>query len=585
MDAQTRYTELSLKTADNLRSVAQSKLIQELSTISLPEIEAVVELVARVIPAGNVPGVILNGLARLPERRPPLKTLKRDINLLFTAIEQSLDKAVYSAFFAGPAAVIWGYQNLLKLAGKDPADSFPEGMWQFYVDYALREDTARHTNETHGFDTLLQQHRIRLTPVDRAAAWVMAAIHCLHQYNDLLKNEWRERVYTTLLREITQDPSYAHLYRQWEQQRPYGRGPDAAANEPYPTYRRLKFDRFLAEALDHLPEKARQEWALQARLAKTEQLPAYQQQMSILAYLEPGPYGETRQPIPLQQTYVGLIFNGHYYLIPACTPGPGRPAPADVAAVRMQVAALMGYPAETAPVDLTPLAQIRRTAWPTLHRKLNPTLVTELERLRLAPILINCGPRPRRLPLAELRQAERGVGDHALTLFDTGETMVFDQSHIFFDGAWGAALAEIMTQEALAWAVYLNKLPPAPPNQARSFALTFTFHPSDLELIHHAPRITAEVSAETDAVDLRAMQRLRKLFKRRNDLIQLTVNDLLVLYRAIHAATYQAAPQLMIALKKLTHDSLTRPAALAALEAIDSATQLNPAIVIPVDAG
>ena len=57
---------------------------------------------ARVIPAGNVPGVILNGLARLPDRKPPLKTLKRDVNLLFTGIEQSLDRAVYSTFFAGP---------------------------------------------------------------------------------------------------------------------------------------------------------------------------------------------------------------------------------------------------------------------------------------------------------------------------------------------------------------------------------------------------------------------------------------------------------------------------------------------------
>jgi len=203
MDIQQRYAAVSIKTADNLKSVAQSEAMRRLSTLSLPEIEAVVDLVARVIPAGNVPGVILNGLARLPGRKPPLKTLKRDVNLLFTGIEQSLDRAVYSTFFAGPAAVIWGYQNLLKLAGKDPDDSFPEGLWQFYVDYALREDTARHANETHGFDTLLKQHQIRLSTTDRITAWVMAAIHCLHQYDDLLRNEWRERVYTRLLSELT----------------------------------------------------------------------------------------------------------------------------------------------------------------------------------------------------------------------------------------------------------------------------------------------------------------------------------------------------------------------------------------------
>ena len=82
-----------------------------------------------------------------------------------------LDKAVYGAFFAGPAAVIWGYQNLLKLAGKDPQTSFPEGTWQFYVDYALREDTARHANEIHGFDTVLTQHQISLDLADRMTAW------------------------------------------------------------------------------------------------------------------------------------------------------------------------------------------------------------------------------------------------------------------------------------------------------------------------------------------------------------------------------------------------------------------------------
>ena len=46
--------------------------VQELSRLSLPEIDAIVGLVAQVIPAGNVPGVILRGLARLSGRRPPL---------------------------------------------------------------------------------------------------------------------------------------------------------------------------------------------------------------------------------------------------------------------------------------------------------------------------------------------------------------------------------------------------------------------------------------------------------------------------------------------------------------------------------
>src|SRR5215211_2501961 len=165
-----RYKEASVKTADNLKTIAQSQLLRDLSRLSLPEIEAATNLISQVIPAGNVPGVILSGLARLDGHRPPIKTIKRDIDLLFQGVEQFLDKAVYAAFFAGPAAVIWGHQNLLKLAGKDPDTSFPEGTWQFYVGYALREDTARHANETHGFDTLLTRHHIHLDLVDRVTA-------------------------------------------------------------------------------------------------------------------------------------------------------------------------------------------------------------------------------------------------------------------------------------------------------------------------------------------------------------------------------------------------------------------------------
>jgi len=164
--------------------------------------------------------------------------------------------------------------------------------------------------------------------------------------------------------------------------------------------------------------------------------------MSILACLEPGSYGETRTPLPLAQAAIGLIHQGAYYLIPACLPGSDRPA--DLQTVRDKVAAAFAEtgPGEQACLPHT-LAQIKRSAWPDLRHKMAPGLVQELDRLRQAPVWFNSDQRPRRLPLAELRQAARGRGDHALTLFDTGETLVFDQSHIFFDGTWGAALAEI----------------------------------------------------------------------------------------------------------------------------------------------
>jgi hypothetical protein len=586
MDMRKRYTEVSIKTADSLRSIAQSQSIRELSRLTLPEIDAVVNQVARVIPAGNVPGMILSGLARLPGRRLALETTRQDINLLFKGVEQTLDKAVYSAFFAGPAAVIWGYQSILKLAGQDPDDSFPEGVWQFYIDYALREDTARHANETHGFDTILNQHQIRLSAVDRVTAWVMAAIHCLHQYNHLLENEWHERVYTFLLREVTRNEPdadrYARLYREWEKQRPYGRGSDTAAGDSYPQYRRIKFDHFLEDATSDLRHDFRREWIKQVRVAEERDLPAYQRQMSVLAYLEPGPYGETHRATPLQRAHVGLIHQGCYYLIPVCSPGMDQPA--EVETVRTQVTALMKYPSDTPPAHLSDLARVKRSALSKLRDKMSQTVLKELDMLRLAPILLNCDQRPISLPLSALRQAERGIGDHALTIFDTGETFVFDQSHIFFDGAWGASFAEIMTNEALSWAVYLNTLPPAQASQTWPYALSFQFQARELDSIRHAPMVTTEASAETDAVNLKAILALRKRFKQRNDLLQLTVNDLLVLYRAIHAATYEPDPGLIAALQDLTHDNMSQQAAQAALKAIEVSTQVNPVIVIPVDA-
>ncbi len=582
MNLQNRYTEASVKTADNLRTIAHSSSVRELSRLSLPEVDAIVNEVSRVIPAGNVPGVILSGLARLSERKPSLDMVKRDINLLFKGIEQVLDKALYGAFFAGPAAVIWGYQNLLKLAGASPEHAFPEGTWQFYVGYALREDTARHAYETHGFDTLLNQHHIRLSAVDRITAWTMAAIHCMYQYNALLENEWRERVYLYLLEELTREQTdaarYGRLYNEWEKVRPYKRGADTDPLDDYPTYRRRKFDHFVQEATGDLAPDVRRTWTERVRQAERHALPAYQRQMSILAFLDPGPYDETRTPIALSKAHIGLVYRGGYFMMPV-----GAERPADVAVVRARVAAMLQSDS-VAPAGLAALTGVRRATLPKLLPQLNEATAKSIAALRHAPILINCDPRPRHLPLAELRQAERGVGDHAVTIFDTGETFVFDHSHIFFDGGWGAALSEILTNEALSWAVYLHNLPPAQPAPSPVRPLVCQFRESERELIRQSPGIMPEASAETDAVDLKAILKLRKLFKQRNDLIQLTVNDLLILYRAFHALTYQPDPDLVWELEAAAQREDTMQAAQSALGAIQQASKINPSILIPIDA-
>jgi hypothetical protein len=584
MDTQQQFAAASLMTADNLRSIARSMTISQISRLSLPEIDAVVDQISRVLPAGNVPGVILSGLAKLTGRRPAPNMINRDINLLFRGVEQTLDKAVYHAFFSGPAAVIWGYQKMLQLAGKDLRDSFPEGVWQFYVNYALREDTARHANETDGFDRALSHYGVRLGRLNRLTAWTMAAIHTLHQYPALLENEWRERVTLATLRELTAaEPNsayFAGLYAQWEKLRPYGRGADVDPSQTYPEYRASKFAEFLRLALRNVPPAVRQAWTERLQHAESFDLPAYKRQMSLLAYLEPSNYNETAETVALNQAHIALIWDGRYYLIPACSPqGDG---PAEIATVRSAIAAIMASPAGHGPAQLATLAAVKRSALPGLRPKLRPETQQELATLRCAPIVINADQRERSLPLAELRLVERGTGDHALTLIDTGSSMVFDQSHIFFDGGWGAALAEIMTVEALAWAVYLNTLPAATPAPIRPYSPTLHLDAAEHTLIAEAPHISVEAGAESTAVNLKAILDLRKLFKRRSDLLNLTVNDLLVLFRAIHAITYKPAPDLVAAVQAALGDPQLSVAAAAAMTALEESA-LNPAILIPVD--
>ncbi|HAE60455.1 MAG TPA: hypothetical protein DCG54_13365 [Anaerolineae bacterium] len=586
MSLPASYLQASTKTANDLRTIAHSPEIRALSRLSLPEIDAVVDLTAQIVPAGNVPGMILSGLARIPGQYLPAKTMHQHINILFKGVEQILDRAAYGAFFAGPAAVIWGYQNLLNLAGKDPDSSFPEGAWQFYVDYALREDTARHVTETHGFDTSLEQHGLRLSELDRITAWVMAVVSSLHQYDDLLEIEWRERVATKLLRELTalqpDSARYARLYREWEIQRPYRRDAEAARYD-YPAYRRLKFEQFLAEPLGDLPEETRAAWRNQLEQTAQADLAAYQRQMSILACLEPGPYGETRTPFHLSQAQVGLVYRGGYYLIPVCAPGTSNLLDAETA--REQVAALIAsQPGE--PANLLPFARIRRAAWPLLLRKLSPALLENLQVLRFAPILLNFDSRPAHLSLTELRQAERGVGSHALTVFQTGSTFVFDQSHIFFDGILGAALAEILTNEALSWAVYLSTLPAARSAVDLAFTtLNLSPAPADLAVCAKQATVTVESGAETDRILLKPCATLRRLFKQRNSQLQLTVNDLLVLYRAIHAAHYRPSADLVSALETFASQGRDQRALADSLRKnLDDSRTANPSMLIPMDA-
>jgi hypothetical protein len=101
-------------------------------------------------------------------------------------------------------------------------------------------------------------------------------------------------------------------------------------------------------------------------------------------------------------------------------------------------------------------------------------------------------------------------------------------------------------------------------------------------LIEQSTAVAPEVSAETKAVKLPAIQALLKQLRQRNELLALTVSDLLILYRAIHHATYQPSSHLLVELSRLQESRRTETAANAALAAFNDHTP--PALLIPIDA-
>jgi len=577
------YQQASLKTADNLQAIASAEGVHQLSHLTLPEIAQISSEIARVVPAGNVPGIVLSGLVRLDGREIPQIETGKNIGLLFRGARQMLDKAVYGAFFAGPAAVLYGYQKLLQLAGRTTEKAFPEGTWQFYLGFALREDNARHTNETIGFHRALTQYNLPLDDAATLASWVMGCAYFLHQLPQLLTNEWYERVATKILADVAIEAGLPNasvlrdLFGKWEAQRPYQRGIEAGADD-YPTYRRRVFDKFLKSALITLPATVSESYHARLNDAQVKRLPAYLTQMSWLSYLEPDNNQETRTAYPPEQASIGLIWQGRYYLIPFHDA-------LDPTKVHSTILGIMTTIATQPPAELDELlVTLHRTEHSDLRAALPKPIQSELEAVRRAPILINWDVRDEKQSLVQIRQTKRGIGDHAITIMRTSDSIVFDQSHIFFDGVWGASVAEILTHESISWALYFAQTPTPHPSPA-PYSPSLPADDINRQKIQSA-QIPAETGAENIIVHLGAIMALRKLLKQRNDIAQVTVNDILLLYRGLHAQNYNPSSRLQVAVDLLQRDS--QPEIQRAHRAIISEfTRLkgkNPALLIPIDA-
>ncbi|MEW5958733.1 MAG: hypothetical protein AB1801_13455 [Chloroflexota bacterium] len=640
------YRKAAAATLASINEVISPADLTFLSHRSLAEVEALQEEVAAVVPAGNIVGLVLSGLVRLRGRNLPVDQAKSDVSALMRGIEMLprniLPGTIYGTFFAGPAAVLAAYQKLLTLAGKDPDSAFPEGLWQFYLEFALREDSARHANETLGFHTALARYGLNLSAADQLAAWVCAVSQLYFQYDELLFNEWHELVYLNLLEKAVLEAKLGHkisfqrVPQAWAAQRPYHRRQDAQPDEPYSLYRRRRFDQFLQSRLAFLPEAYKSKMSENYVRRMEHELAAYQQQLTILASLRPERYRESKNPLQLWQTRVGVIHRGCYYLLPAChTDHAGRPLlfatlqpdatseplavnaagelrdpagrllqsdrqgrvfeaksdqicgylrPAPFQAIRRQTTAIFqrqdGVPAA---LDEQLLA-IGRTEQERARQKIaDEAAQQELAALQTAPVIINWDQQAAAQPLAYIRQGKRGLGDHALTIFRTNQSLVFDQSHIFFDGTWGMAISEILTGEAISWAAYFNNLETPEPARQAPYHLNL---PAQPVLEKFPQKVTREVSAESAQIDTGALYTLCKLLPKRHPDLKLTVNDLLILYRCEFGHEYRPSSKVEDALFELQAEGTPETQAVYRLinEILVSSQANNPSIMMPMNA-
>lgn len=656
---QVRQTRQALDTIDDTSLVS-------LSGLGIPEVQALKQEIAEIFPASNLPSFLLQGLLQLKDRTLPPERIQADLRVLFRGTRQI---GLFSTFLAAPALVIYGYQQLLTLAGKDVESAFPDGLWQFYTEFGLREDTARHSLETVGF----QQTWSEAGELDAAACWVYTAVQTIFAYDALLANEWHERVLLRCLDEALEEHAakrlgrklprkpdrrgyalaeqVAHLRREFAIERiaadwvaacPYS-APACAQLEAYATYRREQFEDYLDQALRALPAELRA--AMRQRYAQRAEgdLPAYQRQMTILMRLRPELYQEHHDPIPLDTARVAVVVGGRYYLIDVCDRDPhghllvfpadgstqstgvalpltrgddgrlydrygrgvtighagvvsaggdrlGRLRPRSIAAIKGQVRAILDQaspvaaPADAAlPTDML-LAQAPRVRQNDLRSRLNAITRAALHDLGHAAIVINWDRHDGTLPLRTIRQTQRGCGDHALTLIRTDRSMVFDLSHIFFDGIWGMALAEILTGFATGCYPQVAMERPSPAVGATALPISDNpgFRKDARVALADSP---IEIPAETSAVDLAAISTLR----RRLDKIRLalTVNDLLLLARSAHAASYdpyRPGSPVQAVLEQISRLEDGHRLRHAIDTSIATERAINPALLIPMDA-
>jgi hypothetical protein len=677
------------QTLQSLDSAAADTSLASASGLGIPQVRALKREIAEIFPASNLPAFLLQGLLQVQDRHIGDRRALTDLRVLFRETRRI---GLYGTFLAAPATIIHGYQRLLTLAGKDVPSAFPDGTWQFYTEFGLREDAARHCVETLGFHgrfriqdsgfrgairaglsgqgtpaVSLSADAIALSDADAATAWVYAAIHTIAHFDDLLENEWHERAAIRCVELALEDlaatgrlPRKAderarvvaerllalraayrldRLGAAWTVRRPFS-GPPSDPLEGYVAARRRAFDSYLDIRLSDAPPELRMRAQERYKTWRERGLEPFCAQMTIAKSLHSEGFCERREPLASETLCVALQVGGVYHLIDvwerdeqgyfqitprdgdSARPGQSLPLSRDnegnlsdrygqpvvvdrrgkvriggmhvgrlrcspLAVVRAQVtAALREHPPRQAEPDEelrldTLLALAPRSEQEQLRALLSTHTRAQIAALRHAPVIVNWDEHGGNRSLGQIRRAPRGIGDHGMTIIRTDRSIVFDMSHIFFDGAWGAALAEIMTGFAMASARNLAQTTRRSVPMPQTLTLTDTAAFRKAALAALLP--PAEVQAETGALRLEPMNMLRRRLAQRD--IDITINDVLVLGRYAHAGSYTLGPAALAGLDSLADQG---EEGVRLRERIVSwlATQrtVMPALLIPMDA-
>ena len=521
-------------------------------------------------PAPAAPATLLGlqpGVTALDEN-----IARRDIDALLRTLRGGRDNGGSGL---DAATAIATYRDLLKMAGKAPAQTWPYGFWHTYTAYRYRDDTARMALVTDGLDQQLAAHKLTPSPAARLTGLLLAGSDLLQSYDSLLAMFWRERGYMQALLRLAAAGPYrqrvAHLAENWAAQCPPARRADAAG-VPYARFRRRHFDAFLESHLQLLPSDLQKAWLAQVQHLPLAQRDHFVRQLSICSYQEPGRHSERQIGLAPDQCHVGLVLGGSYYLLPAETPAPR----ALFSAVRRLLHGDNGDGDA-----LAGLATVRRDARAELTARFNPGLRHGLALLQRAPLLIAADAGDGET-VARQRDGARGSGDQPLTIRDTGRSLLFDAAPAYFDPAWAATIANLFTEEALSWITYLESAPQPPAEAPIPLRpVTFPWQPFEKRWVRQAPRPHSDCAVENDGVQWRALAALRRLLQRRPDLAALDSLGLLLLYRAAFGAAYEPARDVHATLAALQANPHSRDAASAALAGLQPPREA--ALLVPVE--